>query len=350
MTDDGGVESEPVRQRRQGDGASSGESSAPAAVPASSGGSRLKAAVLLAGSTGRSRLCRATGRAVVDLPVTPDESILDYWQHELVDLALARGLASLSVRVMVDRGGLKPTLRGSEPPVTMRLEEDPYDYRGTGGLISDLARDYDDDDELLVVSGTVLPVERLVAMVDRLESVSADVAILASETGEPGGMLRLRCGAFRGIKPVGFVDLKEQALPQVAEVYDVRVVRMAGVTGRSIRTLASYVEELRSFTSRKLGERGGWGPWREDWRPTFGLVETGAEVDDTAVIHDSVVLRGARVGKGAAVVRSIVSSGSAVPAKTAVVDRVVGEAGRRREERRVEGEPGVGVTRTEEAA
>ncbi|MEM0913098.1 MAG: hypothetical protein AAGB29_11780 [Planctomycetota bacterium] len=267
---------------------------------------------------------------MIDLPVTPDETILDYWQHELVDVALSRSLTSLSVRVMVDRGGLKPTLRGSEPPLQMRLEEDPYDYRGTGGLISDLAREYEDDDELLMINGSALPIERLVAMVDRLESIDADVAILASETGEPGGLLRLRCGAFRGIKPVGFVDLKEQALPQVASVYNVQVVRMAGVGGGSIRTLPSYVNALRAFTGRRRGDRGSWGPWREDWRSTFGLVENGATVDDTAVIHDSVVLRGATVGRGAAIVRSVVAGGATVPAKTAIVDRVCGTGGRSR--------------------
>jgi len=332
-------------QGRQDGGETMREASSAADAPMKPDRSRLRAAVVLAGSTRASSLCRVAGRAVVDLPVTPDESILDYWQQELLDLALARGLESLSVRVMVDRGGVKPTLRGSEPPLAMRLEEDPYDYRGTGGLLSDLARDYADEDELLVVSGTVLPPDQLVAMADRLDSVSADVAILTSERGEPLGLMRVRCGALRGIKPVGFVDLKEQALPQVASVYDVRVVPMGCGGGQPIRTLTSYLDGLRAFTSRRQGRVPRWGAWREDWRATFGLVETGAEVDDTAVIHDGVVLRGARVEAGAAVVRSIVGSGATVPAGAVVVDQLLGAGLRRKDDVR-DG----GVARGEEAA
>jgi mannose-1-phosphate guanylyltransferase len=300
----------------------------------------LKAAVVLAGSTRASALCRVAGRAVVDLPLTPDETLLDYWQHELVDLALALGLEGLTVRVMVDRGGVKPTLRGSEPPLTVRLEEDPYDYRGTGGLLSDLAREYDDDDELLVISGTMIPPDRLSAMSARLDATPADVAILVSDADEPLGVMRVRCGALRGIKPKGFVDLKEQVLPQVAAVYDVRVVTMGVGSPQPIRTLTGYLDAMRAFTSRRNGKLPQLGAWREQWRSTFGLVETGATVSDTAVIHDSVVLRGASVGDHAAVVRSIVGAGAVVQAGGVVVDQLLGDAARRRAA--VEGGPAAG--------
>lgn len=269
---------------------------------------------------------------MVDLPLTPDESILDYWHLELVDLAMARGLDELAVRVMIDRGGLKPTLRVSEPPVSMRLEEDPGDYRGTGGLLSDVARDYDDDDELLVINGSVVPADRLVALVDRLDATEADVAILTTASGEPLGVTRVRCGALRGIKAVGFVDLKEQALPQIAAEFDVRVARVDLGGQVAVRTLASYVEAVRGFTRRvRRGARlDPDAAFDEDWRATFGLVESGAQVADTAVIHDAVILRGATVGAGATVVRSVVAGGATVPAGALVVDRVVGASGRRR--------------------
>lgn len=269
---------------------------------------------------------------MVDLPLTPDESMLDYWHLELVDLALARELDELAVRVMIDRGGLKPTLRGSEPPVSMRLEEDPSDYRGTGGLLSDLARDYDDDDELLVINGSVVPADRLVRLVDRLDATEADVAILTTALGEPLGLTRVRCGALRGIKAVGFVDLKEQALPQIAQEFDVRVARVEVGGQVAVRTLASYIEAVRGFTRRvRHGARlEAAAAFDEDWRATFGLVESGAEVADTAVIHDAVILRGASVGAGATVVRSVVAGGATVPPGALVVDRVVGASGRRR--------------------
>lgn len=65
----------------------------------------------------------------------------------------------------------------------------------------------------------------------------------------------------------------------------------------------------------------------EDWWPTCGLVESSADVDPSARVHDSVVLRGSRVRRGAVLVRSVVCPGAVVRNHEIVVGRLV--AGRR---------------------
>jgi NDP-sugar pyrophosphorylase family protein len=68
-------------------------------------------------------------------------------------------------------------------------------------------------------------------------------------------------------------------------------------------------------------------PYREEWERSFAVIEPGADVADSATIHDSVVLAGASVGKDAVVVRSVVCPGAVVGAGTRCVGQVVGPAG-----------------------
>jgi hypothetical protein len=75
-----------------------------------------------------------------------------------------------------------------------------------------------------------------------------------------------------------------------------------------IRTLEDYIQALRYHHRRKAGKRASIDPLSEDWNPTFALVETGAQVDPTARVHDSVVLKDAIVEAGAVLVRSVVCS------------------------------------------
>ena len=60
-----------------------------------------------------------------------------------------------------------------------------------------------------------------------------------------------------------------------------------------------------------MGETVATDPLAEDWRPSFAIAEAGAEVDQTARVHDSVVLAGGVVEAGAVVVRSVVAAPAA---------------------------------------
>ena len=70
--------------------------------------------------------------------------------------------------------------------------------------------------------------------------------------------------------------MKEQALPQIADRFDVRVLERRRPSGVPIRTLEDYIQALRYHHRRKAGKRVSIDPLSEDWNPTFALVEPGS--------------------------------------------------------------------------
>ena len=137
-------------------------------------------------------------------------------------------------------------------------------------------------------------------------------------------MILLRCGAVRAVNPVGFVDFNEQALPELAKSHRVKIKTFGAAISRSIRTRGGYLSALRAYHRRAGGRHEAVGPFAEDWRSTFGIVEPGGEVAEDVIVHDSVVMSGARVGPGAVLVRTVVCPGAVVAAGSRMVDQVVG--------------------------
>lgn len=287
---------------------------------------RLRAVVLLAGSVRPSQLRRATGRTLLDLPVTSDRSVLNRWCDELAAVTEAHDLSNLPVRVMFDHAEPMPHTLETHRCVELRIEKDPYDFRGTGGLLCDLVREYEDDDYILVANASQVLLEPVVDVVNDLFSINADVAMICMHDGTPSDFMLMRCGALRMINRIGYVDLKEQAMPAIAERYDVRVVRRSSACGMPIRTLGNYLDALRVYYRREREEPKDNDPI-EDWRVTFGLVESDARVHGSAVVHDSVVLGGATVEAGAVVVRSLVCDGAVVGRGESAVDTIVMPSG-----------------------
>jgi len=285
--------------------------------------SDLRAVVLLAGSVRANQLRKATGRCALDMPVGSNRSVLDCWREQLVTMAEQLGIDNLPVRVMVDQAsGMTPGVT-QHGPVQLSIEIDPGEFRGTGGLLSDIAREYRDDDLILVTHASQLLFEPLAELSGAMAEVDADVSMVCSANGTPSGLMLMRCGCLREINPVGFVDLNEQALPSIAREHDVRVVRYDQPTSRSLRTLSSYLETLREFHRRQAGgAKDQTHP--EEWEKTFGLIEAGARVHETAIIHDSVILSGARVEANAVLVRSVVCPGVVIERDQSEVDCVVG--------------------------
>lgn len=287
--------------------------------------SDLRAVVLLAGSVRVNQLRKATGRSALEMPVGDNRSVLDCWREQLVTMAEQLGIDNLPVRVMVDQAsGMAPGVK-QHGPVQMSIEIDPSEFRGTGGLLSDLAREYRDDDLILVTHASQLLFEPLAEMAGALAEAESDVGMVCSADGTPSGLMLIRCGCLREINPVGFVDLNEQALPAIAREHDVRVVRYDQPTSRSLRTLSSYLDTLREYHHRHAGPQTALnGIHPEEWEKTFGIIEKGAMVHESAIIHDSVVLGGARVEANAVLVRSIVCPGVVIPHGRSEVDCVVG--------------------------
>jgi hypothetical protein len=222
------------------------------------------------------------------------------------------GMDHLPVRLLLDRNAIEPTSAtrrsaelGRSLGDSYRMERDISEFRGTGGLLANIAVDYDDEDMILVGNAAQVLLDPLPALLTSLNKGRGPVGLVGHRDGEPSGLMLITCRALRLIPKMGFVDMKEQALPIIASTYDVHVVQCRRPTGLSIRTLSDYIAAVRAIhlPSRAIAT----DPWAEDWKSTFAIVEPGAVVAPSARIHDSVVLAGAMVEAGAAVVRSVVA-------------------------------------------
>lgn len=297
---------------------------------------RLRALVLLSGVMRTTGWISDIDRSVLDLPIESRRSLLAHWFAHAVRLAAVPGVQRLAMEVRVDRFSSMPDARSLSATVhetglsELRVERDPADYRGTGGVLRDLSLRYDDDDFLLVATGAQILTRPLEELVGILASRSTDVAIVGHDNGTPAGLIWIRCGCLRTIPELGFVDLKEQALTQIARKHRVDVVRLSSA-GLTLRTPAEYVRAVRQFRRCDQNDGRPADPFAEDWCPAASLVEDGAEVNATARIHDSVVLRGGRVERDAVVVRSLVGPRGCVRRGQYVIDQFVNGTNRSRE-------------------
>ena len=290
--------------------------------------SRVRALVLLGGGVRPSSLTASAQRSVLDLPLENRSTVLDHWLNHAADLARLAGVENIPVRVLVNRKSPEPMLDGHggtrpERYRTVRVERDLSEYRGTGGVLGDLAIDYADDDLILVANAAQVLLDPLSVIAPALARTRGDVSLVSHADGTPSGVMLLKCSALRLIPKAGFVDMKEQALPAIAGRFDVTVVNCRRPTGLPLRSLADYIGALRHYHRRVAGKAVTSDPLAEDWRPSFEIVEEGASLDPSARVHDSVVLRGGRVEPGAVLVRSVVCPGGIVRRDRSAVDQFV---------------------------
>jgi len=281
---------------------------------------QVRAVILLAGSVRASSLRKTTDRFVMDLPVDAQKTVLDCWHDQLDNLAFELKLDHLPARVMIDRSSSAPRASERTGPTRVQIEQDPLAFRGTGGLVSDVAKEYGDDEYLIVAHAARLLLTPLPRLIESMAKQNADISLLCDSDSRPSGITLIRCKALRDVPAVGFVDLNEQALPTIAKKHTVKVCRSSQRASMAIRTRQNYLDAVRTYHQchyprQRLAE----SRFNEDWDATFGIIEPGAEVDPSAVIHDSVVLAGGRVEAGAVLVRSVVGPrGHVGPGESAV--------------------------------
>lgn len=291
--------------------------------------SRLRAMVLLGGAVRTTPLHAAVKRSILDLPLEQELTIFNHWLGHASELARYARLDALPVRVLVNRNSYEPTSGAARYTGLYTVERDASEYRGTGGVLRDLAQGYDDDDLILVATASQVLLDPLQALSAALAHKGGDVTLISHRDGTPSGLMLLRAGTLRLIPSIGFFDMKEQALPLLAQKHDVRVVHCRRPTAAPIRTLADYSAALRLHHRRKMSKMPGGGsehasnPLEDDWRPSFSIVESGASVAPRARLHDTVVLRSAIVESDASLVRCVVCPGAVVRQKSGAIDRFI---------------------------
>ncbi len=291
-------------------------------VPPAGRGQKLRALVLLSGGVRQTQLAAGLGRPLVDLPLPGGRSLLSAWRDHVSGVKDRAGLADTAMRVIVSKPLALPRNVVAVAGVNISLEYDKIELRGTGGLIRDIADDYGDDDEVLVATANQVLLRPLHELYSMLANLNADIGLLAEPGGGAVGVHLMRCGALREIRAKGFVDLKEQALPELAKTCNVRVVMSQRPVALPVRTLEQYIRTLRAM-SEGTAELSAPDPYSEEWTPTFSLVDESATVAKDALVHDSVVMATAKVGAGAVLVRSLVCEGATVQPGQTVFDTIV---------------------------
>lgn len=288
---------------------------------------RLQAVILLDGSVRSNPFIDAIARSPLNLPIDNQRDVLDFWKESAAELADRLDIDRLPMRIVIDRASPQPTAPPPDERIYVEIERDPVDFRGSGGLARDIAVHYDDDDLLLIASGAQLLLEPLWRSVHRLAMMESDVAVTSHSDGTPSGLLLVRCGALRDVSPIGYVDMKEQALPLIAQRHDVKVVHFDQPTGLPVRTRSSYLRALRSRHQTLAGATTkSADPFREDCQPVFAIAEKGSRVAPDADLLDSVVLAGGQLESGAVAVRTVVSGAGIIATGQTVLDEIVERA------------------------
>ncbi len=297
-------------------------------------GRSLAAVVLLAGAVRPSDLQRATGRSILDLPLTADRTIAHEWARREEEFRRAVGRADLPLLITANAAAGAPQSLatsatngsidgiGTDPGPAPIIRMDTDEPRGSGGSLRDLAIGFDPAGRLFVASGHSLPRTSLIDVYSTLSRSDDDVVIHTDAASRPTGFFLIRCGCLQRLPAVGFVDLKEQALPELASDFRVGVVSDAGLPPIPIRTLHGYLAAVGELAAPAASEAERAAP-AEDWMCTFALAEPGASVDPSARLHDSVVLSGASVRSRANVVRSLIGPGGSVGPGQSVFDELL---------------------------
>lgn len=283
----------------------------------------VRSVVVLCGAVRRTPLARSVGRSLVDLPLADGTTLAEQHIAGAVAYADRFGVEGLSVRFLVDTDSVPPREHEGVGRVRCTVERDASPIRGVAGILADATRSAESDDYIVVVNGAQYFFRPLDELIELMIRKQADVSMVASADGLPVGLWLIRCGVLRTVREVGYIDLKEQALPDWLGRWKVSVVEVQRAYAARSRNLPEYLGVVRMQSQGvRAGSSVDEDPYREEWERSFSVIERGAEVGEGATVHDSVVLAGAKVGRGAVVVRSVVCPGATVPANTRCVARV----------------------------
>lgn len=295
---------------------------------------QFAAVVLLAGGRSMAALTDQVGRSPLDLPIDQLQTLGTSWRDQVSALAGSLGVPGLELLVVGGREMVSTGTQTAAGSLRCRVSHipDPSELRGTGGLLRDVADRFADEQFLLVSTGSTILLNPLDQLFRSLLEAEVDVAFLA-RGDEAFNVTLVRCGALRDLPSIGFVDFKEQAIPRIKADRSVAAVHCSDRPSVTMRNGAQYLDGLRLLHMRlSAGRAGEVGPvvpeaFREEWRPTFAIIEEGAVADSSAIIHDSVIMRGAKVGRRAIVARSLISPGMVVADDAVVVSRVLPQKG-----------------------
>ena len=284
----------------------------------------LKTCIFLDGSARRRSFVDAIDRSLFNLPLNNQTQIITPWMSNLESVATEIGRSSFPVRIVVDEITPPPEVSRTSDTLSVAIETDPSNWRGSAGVLHDVTRGDDKEDFALVISGVQVLLSPLWNLIEEMAEADADITLLADPDGSSVGITLIRCGCLRDIAPIGFIDFKEQALPRLAARHVVRVVQARKPTAMPVRSRETYIAALRHWHQQHSRNELSSSGRVEDCWPAFSVVEQGAVIGSDVELLDSVVLSGAAIGSGTSVVQSVVCPGQRIGPNETVIRSLVG--------------------------
>jgi len=205
----------------------------------------IRSMIVLYGSVRATSLSKRVNRSLLDLPLASGTIAT----HHLANAsACVRrfNLKEFEMHVLVDTESMAPVECPAVDGVRFIIRQDASPIRGVAGVLSDATRDMDDDDYIIVSSGAQIYLEPLDDLVHAMAKKEADVAFVSSSEGAPVGVWLIRCGVLKSVKPIGYIDLKEQSLQEWKLHHKVSVVERNRAYAHPARSLVEYLGAIRA--------------------------------------------------------------------------------------------------------
>lgn len=280
--------------------------------------------VLMAGGFSPPPLGVAVGCSVLDLHLTPEQTVLGRWLWAVSTLHRA-GVVEAGMCLCGGSTPLPQSTVGS-----FRTIVDKNDYRGPAGSLRDACETLAPETTIIAAEAARCCTIDLGRLLGRHAQSGAEVTVGRNADQSPAGVYLLRRSVLDTVPHAGFMDLKEQWLGKlVAAGREVRVHELRESGATLLRTRAEFLDAMHLCSGiERPGTAGDLEPRvLRQTRRAGSVVCGGAEVSPEAVLVDSLVMPGARVEAGALVARSIIASGCVVRAGEELVDAVVGPGG-----------------------
>lgn len=274
--------------------------------------------LILAGGLNPTPLQDLMGFPVAGLPVSRERTLLSAWLAVISEsLGSKRGSTHLLCGTVADEHWFIAELRrATMSDLGVEVRRDGRPHRGVCGLLADTAAECDLAEWVLVIELTTLPPRSLEPL---LGAATAGVSMVvgSSRDDRPAGAFLLRRELLKDVPKIGYLDLKEQFLPQlVARGHRIEAADLADTAVR-MTDRRNYLRSVRIWQSENNVVATA---------PNIAghsVVAAGVELAPDAFVIDSVVLPGASIGPRCVVARSVVGPLIRLPEGSVLVDAVM---------------------------
>ncbi len=283
--------------------------------------------IMLAGALQPCPLQQQLPIPLLCLPIGRRGSLLDAWLATIGRSGRCRRveiIVSTEDDVQALRGLAANRVRTGPRLPTIAVTVERASWRGSAGLLRDVVGSIGDNEIVVAVEAHCLPPPSLEPMLHALNG-EVEAVVGAGADDEPAGVYAFRHAALNSVRPIGYVDLKEQLLPALySQGTPVRLVRIGEHVIR-LRDQIGYLDAVSASLNGMgpatlVSRRSSEAMIARSARIVGGsIVERGAVIEDQAIIHGSIVLNEAVVESGAIVSRSVVGPGAVLPARARLI-------------------------------